>query len=449
MYILPIITLVAFYWQYQKKNNRVFGPISYLIFVYLIMAFSTLILHFNGVFKSVFDYKFEPMLYLSLSFILIFWGFDNYKDDKIKEISIDNIYVYKVLEELIMVGGFLAILFFSQFAIGHLLSGDIEGQRLNLTELSTTGLGSFGLFNSFMSLFSNFFPLAILFAFINLIRKKPRKAYLLFLSSTSYIIYVLAYVGRDGVVYWIMTFLFFYFLFRKFLNSKTQKSLLRALSVITILAMIPFFAISIARFSKSESSVSMNLLNYGGQQIINFNDIYQVDAQISYGRGLFPVFTEALEGIGFKIPNPKVEDINAEYLDVNVKPWTFGTYIISLKMNFGKLGTFILLIILASISRILINKNINSGRFSFSDLILFTLLYQFVLWGVFYFRFYSANFYIISIIILYAISKFNISGKVLILKKIVYLNPKSDSNFKSRKQLYFGRRRNILVKQDS
>jgi len=432
MYLLPILTLVAIYWQYQKKNNGVFGPVSYLISAYLIMALSFFILHFSGLFKSVFDYKIEPMVYLSFSFLIVFWGFVNYRDEKINAISIENNFVYNVLEKLIMVGGFMAILFFSRFAIDHFLSGDIENERLNVGDFATKTLGSFGLLNSFLSLFSNFFTLAILFGFINLIRKKKRSAYLLFISSTSYIVYVFAYVGRDGFVYWTMTFLFFYFLFRKFLNSDTRKKLIRSFSIAIIIALIPFLLITAARFSGDSPNVIMNMFSYGGQQIINFNDRYQVDAQITYGRGSFPIFIDALENIGFQIPNPKIDDINAIYLDADIKPWTFGTYISSFNMNFGKLGTIVLLVILSSISRKLINKNVERGRFSLSDLILFTLLFQFVLWGVFYFRFYSANFYILGVIIIYLILKISVNEKILVLKSLVNFNSKIKYGFRYR-----------------
>ncbi len=49
-------------------------------------------------------------------------------------------------------------------------------------------------------------------------RNVPR-ALLLILASLSYVIYILAYVGRDGVVYWVMTALAVFVVFRVHMPS--------------------------------------------------------------------------------------------------------------------------------------------------------------------------------------------------------------------------------------
>ena len=57
------------------------------------------------------------------------------------------------------------------------------------------------------------------------------------------------------------------------------------------------------------------------------------------------------------------------------------------------------------ITRKTLKKVSATGIFDFSNLVLFILLYQIVYWGVFYFRQYSANYYMIFMILLFIMFK--------------------------------------------
>jgi len=210
------------------------------------MGIMSIALFYSGLFQSVFKYSLEAMLYMSICLIIIFYGFISFNEEKIKSVEIDNLNVYMVIETTLIIGGFSAILFFIPFAIKG-LSGDVELNRINNGIFQQKVLASYGIVNSLLSLFANLFILAIVFSFINFSRgpKFKIRAYLLLLSSFSYVIYILAYVGRDGIAYWLLSFIFVFFLMKNFLNSSLVKKIRLFFILFLVAASFFFFFIII------------------------------------------------------------------------------------------------------------------------------------------------------------------------------------------------------------
>ncbi|MGA2531666.1 MAG: O-antigen polymerase [Candidatus Aminicenantales bacterium] len=371
---------------------------------YLGMACASLVVELSGLFPGVFPYAFEPMAYLSLSFIILFLGFSGFKDNRFSAIKLDNIYLFRVLENILIIGGFLAIGFFLPFA-WRALTGDIEQNRIQIVYQQEL-LGRWGIINSIFSLLANLFILAQVCSFINLMPRNGKRniirAYLLLFSSFSYVVYILAYVGRDGVIFWIMSFVFCFIFFKDFLIKNDLRRIKRLFIYILPALAIPFILISVARFSERVGGVGWNIVNYGGQQLKNFNDSYPIDAPILYGRWGFPVFIKIVESTGFGVKvGPEPVERSYYYLNYGVDPWTFNTFIGSLIGDFGKIGTLVFLCLLSLISRSITKEVSATGIFRLSKIVLFILVYQIVYWGVFYFRMYSANYYVLFLILLF------------------------------------------------
>ncbi len=415
MILIPIITLLIIFFYYQKKNKNRFGIISLLILTYLGMGAACIVIELSGLFPGVFPFALEPMAYLSVCFVIVFSGFAGYRDQKLSSIMIENAFLSRVFEYTLLVGGFLAIGFFLPHA-ARALSGSIDINRRDLY-LQQEILGGFGIVNSIFSLISNMFIIAIVYSFMNMMPRNGKrnviKAYLLLFSSFSYVIYIFAYVGRDGVVYWIMSFVFCFLLFKDFLSKNDLRQLKRVFIYSLPVIAIPFMMISISRFSESNEGVGYNVLYYAGQQIVTFNDHYSIDVPIQYGRGAFPVFIDVIEKVGFTVKaTPEKLERFKYYLDYDVAPWRFSTFIGSLKSNFGKIGTLIFLFAMSLLTRKIIKKTSKTRIFKFSNLLLFILLYQVVYWGVFYFRMYSTNYYILAVILLFIMFKVGRSRKL-------------------------------------
>jgi oligosaccharide repeat unit polymerase len=362
-----------------------------------------------------------PMAYLSISFFIVFRGFFAYKDNKFNSIKIENIQIYSIIEKTLIAGGLGAIIFFLPFAI-KALSGDINMNRLAVGEFQQTVLASYGLLNSFLSLFANCFILSIIFAFINIARGERyyRKAYLHLISSFSYVIYVLAYVGRDGVIFWAMSYIFCFLIFKQFISSAIQKKIKQYAIISLSILIIPFMAITIARFAKSTGGISWQLISYAGQQIQNFNDAFNINAPLTYGRGAFKEFIAFFDFIGLDITKGPSKDVRwSYYLEKGVQPWVFRTFIGSLMSDFGKFGTIVFLMLFYSITLRSLKRLSKTGIFNLSNLVLFMFLYQVVLFGIFYFRLADSNFYIITIFLLYILLKLsNCKEKSILINKI-------------------------------
>ena len=344
MFFLPVITLIILYVVYHRQNSRQFGSINFLITVYLLMGLFSIIMELTNLFPSVYPYSWYSMTYLSLCFILTFKGFYSYKDSNFKTLIIENKKTYVILENIIMIGGFSSLLFFLPFA-SNSLSGDVEVNRLTTAIFQETVLAKFGVINTFFSLFANLFIIAILFAFINFTdqtnSQKKIKGYLLLASSISYVVYVLAYVGRDGIVYWSFTYLFLYLLLRKFISSSLRKKLIVRYLFVVGLFMVPFMIISFARFSEAFGGVSWQLLDYVfGQQIKNFNDSFYVDSPILNGQFSYPIFSDIFRFFGFNFEKLKVQDIFPYYLAYGVDPGPLKLLLVNILWILGKLAQY-------------------------------------------------------------------------------------------------------------
>lgn len=409
MYFIPVLTLFLVYINYQRANRRHFGIVTLLLLAYLAMGSFSIVRELSGKFPSSLEYSLGPMLYMSFAFLVIFTGFTGFRDNCVRTIRIDNVPVFRGLQSFLIVGGMIAIAFFLPFAIKS-LSGDIGSNR-NLQVAQGVAFAKWGIVNSICSLLANCFIFAIICAFLNLLPgntlRSKRRARLLMISSLSYVVYVLAYVGRDGVVYWSMSFLFCYFLFKKFLAEKMRIMMKRFFFVMLPLFVIPFMMITISRFSGSPIGVFWEIVNYGGQQVRHFNDHYIINAPIYHGRFEFPILWDFKSLLGAsKASSFDVRDTMEYYERYRTVPWVFSTFIGTLMMDIGKISALSFLLLLSLLIRKTYRRINGTGIFRFSQLLIFTLFYQFVFWGVFYNRMYAANYYMLFIIFVFLASKY-------------------------------------------
>ncbi len=416
MILLPFITLILIFYFYWKRNLKRFGIVNLLILAYLVMGCASIILELAGKGKSVFPITFEPMAYLSICFFITFWGFMGFKDHKFTVMRIENIFLYRVVETFLLIGGLLAILFFLPFAYDA-LTGDITQNRL-AQGVTVSKLKEYGIINSIFSLLANLFILNIVSSFINLIPKNGKrnifKACLLLFSSLSYVVYIFAYVGRDGVVFWFMSFAFCYLLFKDFLIDNDVKKLKYVFTFSLAVLLIPFIIITIARFSGpaderfsySIEGIGWNIVNYAGQQIKNFNDHFNIEFSPVYGRLEFPVFIGFIESVtSYDIPELDKAKFFAYFVDKGVLPWVFTTFIGTLMLDFGKISTLVFLCLMSLVTRKALERVSKTGVFEFSNMVILILLYQIVYWGVFYFKQSATNYYMLCIILLFILFK--------------------------------------------
>lgn len=407
---IPAIILSGFYLIYQRKNRGNFGMVSFLVAIYVAVGYLSVFSMIFGGIRSLFEIGVTPVLYLSLCLVMALWGFLPYRDDRFLTIKIENYRLFRMFENVLLVSSFLAIIFFLPTAVTA-LHGDIDDNRKNLASI-TSGLDQWGYVNTFFSLIATMFALNIAFAFLNLtpqLIRYPRsrlKAMALLLSSTVYIVYVFAFVGRDGVVLWIMTFIFLYLFFRRFIQKDWAGYLKKIAMLFSLLSLIPFLLITYARFSEYHDGELLDgLWMYAGDQVRAFNDEFLTLSSPQWGQINFsllyrlfdPSFTESGRNDWFVI-----------YTDQGFNPWGFPTFIGSFLFDFGYVVTPMVIFFIAIGTRLSLRGISKNGSITISQLLVFLLCSQIVLYGVFYFRQYASNLYIIAILILALI--FKVSG---------------------------------------
>mgnify|MGYP001580934387 CR=1 FL=1 len=423
MILIPLFATALLLFLYQALNKFKVGVVSYLIFVYFCSIVCSLVLYLFFDYSESYILEFEPIFYFSSGLCVLLIGFFRFRDYRLKKVVLNNIRLIKFIELAIIPFTIGAIVFFMLHAL-TVLSGDIEANRYAVVAGEENYLGGMGVINSIFSLVANLFLLNMLYSFLNLTESYPGastgKAFMHLMLSTVYIFYIMAYVGRDGVVFWGMSLIFFYLLFKDFIVEGNRRYLRRSAMVLAVPAVSMFMMISIYRFGGGGAGhVVLALLDYAGQQLLNFNDHYLVDAPLAHGAISFaPIVTFESYFLGADSLHFDKDAWNQVFLDKGVMPWVFTTLIGSFMYDFGRAGGFGVVVFLSGFVYCILRDVKRHGFIKFSDLILFVLVFQIVSWGVFYYRQYSSFFYILSLLALAGVSKLSGGASKVILSKV-------------------------------
>ncbi len=416
------------YALYQHRNGRVFGAVSFIICVYVFMGLSGIALYLFFEYRELHPVQIEPMIFLSLCLCIAFYGIFSYSDRRHRILIIENVALLRRLEAFQIITSVVAIAFFLPFAL-NALSGNVGENRWNLGQIEEQ-LGSHGLINTIMSLAGNLFFLSILLAFVNFSTLgrggSARRAKILLVLSSVYVVYTSAYVSRDGFVSWVFLFTFLYLFFRDFMPGAGRRWVKRMALVIALPALIAFSVITMSRFSSQDSSVLAEdgsllkwLLVYSGSQVFNFNDQYLIDAPPTMGLVYFKEVVKLADVATGAARQPLVnEDWWENYTAYGVEPWSFQTFVGSFVLDLTNWGALLLTMGIAVCTRASLRKQAKTGVFDFSNLLYFLLLSQIVLQGVFYYRQFS-TFYaqIATILIAISFRLLRREGQVLVLEK--------------------------------
>lgn len=391
MIFIPFLILCIFYFFYSIKNNKKFGIISYLIFIYIVMSVCAIVAYYTDIATPVIPFKLTPILYLCFTMILALYSLSGFRDDKFRIIYIENYFLLKWFEYFLIVGGIFSFFYYLPLAV-NALSGDIRLNRIYGT--NNERMREFGVINSIATMFANLFVIMIICSLIEFSldgKGSKKRAIFLLLASLSFIIHILAFVGRDGFIYYTISIIFVFLLMKDFLSIRKKKVFIKVIFYISIISFVPFILITFSRFGDLNESLT-SMINYGGQQIANFNDRYIINPTPRKGGANFKNFLMFFEKIGFNIkPNYSNDYSIFYYSQFGAVPWVFSTFIGSFLSDFGRFGTLALMCVIVILGRISTYRLSMSHTFSFSKLMIFTLLFQIVSWGVFYFRHASLN----------------------------------------------------------
>lgn len=389
--------LLAYYAVFLRKRNGSAGELALSLWLlYFALGCAALVIAITGVVQSIFEPNYLSSLFLALCVMVGISGFLGFRARDLHEVIAD-IRGQKLIEAVLVGMQSFAILFFLPFALSS-LEGDANLNRLDVSNKAYL-LGTYGLVNTLASMASHLFPVSLVMAFIRLSQPKDRggsfwRPVLLTFASLSYVIYVLAYVGRDGVVYWIMTAGVIFLLFRSHLPETRRRQAVIFGSMVSTLILFPLIIITVARFAGSDVGLGWSILDYFGSQIQTFSDYSSINRPMTYGVMNFPFFMDATCPT-FMSRCESWEDIKIfvfdQYLIQGQAPWLFGTYVSDFVADFGHLGTLLALSIFSLICYFTCAGRDSDGRLSIARLLLIFFFFLVPYWGVFYFRFGIAN----------------------------------------------------------
>lgn len=398
MAALFCIGLLAYYAVFLATKSGASGELAKLLWwTYFGLGCSALLIASTGVFQPVFQPNYPAILFLLLCISISISGFLGFRQQDVRDVIVTARGQAPIEVGLIGLQLF-SIAFFLPFAISS-FAGDAGVNRLELSNKAAV-LASYGLINTIAGFGSHLFAASLVMAFIRLAQPKgegysPYRALLLTLCSLSYVIYVLAYVGRDGSIYWLMTALLVFIVFRKQLSTNLQRRIIISGVFMCGLVLVPIAIITIARFADSQNGVNWSILEYYGTQINTFSDYSSIDRPRTYGVMNFPMVVQAYCSAFYSQNCVSWEDVKPQifdqYLAQGKPPWLFGTFVSDFVADFGGVSVVALLTAFAFLCHRACVGRDHQGRMSLSRLLLIVFYFLTPYWGVFYFRFGIIN----------------------------------------------------------
>ena len=377
-----ILVVLFFLWYGNAKKKKSFlCSSSILLGIYVVSAIFALPTLSIGEYKEPYlsSYWWPAIVFLFYLLLLLIPA-RGFKDNAVTQLVLPSRQALNVMATVIIVLSIYSLIYYSS-TVSTIFTMDLGDARTDLY-LGEEYVEA-GLMNTIASVSASLYVFALLLFFIFLtIPSSKFVRTLLLISSLSEPLHILAYVGRDGVVFWLFSFVFLYTIFRNYMEPASKSFLKKIFIVAGVILIIPFMLITISRFGDGGNNQGAfdSIINYWGQGYIQGTLYMGIENKppISHGSS-FPLFYE-LTGISKPVSLGMTQI--GEW-----RSWFFGTIVTSLMRNFGHVGFWIIVVVtLALFFGIM---KIKSGRLQFHQLIFYILYFQIMSQGVFYFKQYT------------------------------------------------------------
>lgn len=417
MLVSAVLTF-AFWWTVLLKmiKKKGFTSSTFLISIYTLSFLCSvllIILEFQQKNPKIDNY-FGGYLFLTVSLWLYLYPFIEINDSNFEYLRIPSKKIIKCISVILSVCSIYSIVFYLPVAY-KMIAVDIA-DIANVRSMVTTGNHPFiepSIKNGLAKLFAFLYNLQLTLFFINLIidRKIRFFSWVILFSSLSYPVFVLAFMGRDGIVFWIFSFIFSFLLFRKYLHGGILKTLKKITVVIFSFFLFFFLIISMGRFlvaNEDAMQLFESLLSYIGQGPINFAEYYYIPNMISDG--------------GQSLFLPLVKDVDLNYknqidsllYNYDIVPWIFKTFISSIYTSIGSLFLLIFGLILLFVYKYSFKEK-KKGVLSFPFVLVYTVFFTVYSQGVFYLTYYH-NIAHLSVLLIFLLALFSSIGSSVTIK---------------------------------
>ena len=413
--IIAVYVLAWFitYRVYIKKNPK-YGVGGFLILEYLLFAVLSLILYNLPSHRNEWTaITLFPFIYLYCMLLIASVPVLQFNNDRIRSISPPNKTVFNVfLYTFIVCSLFQIPSIISELGEGLTLivldpdnAADIYNERAQ-DSLTTTHNRIDGIITAPFTIFANIFGnfCVFLFFYYQTLKKKKKtiSLLLLFIILVS-ILRSVSQANRTGVVLTLIMFVAAYALFYGFIE-KTQRKTINITGVVFASIIAVFMAIiTISRFSDSEGGPLDSVINYAGQENLNFNEYCMDAGGTREGERTCNTFKQML---GFEGVAPDVRSVREKYGNLKFSDQYFSTFVGDYVLDFGPYITAILFIVFSIIFTKL--TKVRHSQISFHQLILVYFALEVCAKGAMYLHVFSFsdNYKIIAVIIAYLLFKF-------------------------------------------
>lgn len=379
-FVVQFLIMYLFWRSNAKAKGSWLTPSSFLIGIYLLSSACAIGVIINrGDYIAPFTFDCWYWIVEFLTFVILFlFPFRYFNEASQRTLKLPSLSTLNLLSTILICLSIFAILHYARTVIEIFSYGNLGDAR----ELLYSGeeFVEASIFNTIASVSSSMYVFVLLLFFVyTAIGGHKRRRILLLIASMSEPVHIMGYVGRDGVVFWIFTFVFLFLFFAPYLEFSSIRAVRKIFIYGAGILLIPFLMISISRFGNTDGGTGDSIISYMGQSFVNGPLFFGINEnQIPYSDGrAFPIFSRFI-GYTPPIGERVLYEIN------EWQSWGFGTFLVALYRNLHFVGLIITCFIY-NVLFIMIMKN-KDRQINMHDLFIYLLYFQVIGEGVFYFK---------------------------------------------------------------
>lgn len=231
------------------------------------------------------------------------------------------------------------------------------------------------------NIISSFDSLYLIFWFISLtICKQNRFIRIgLFLSSMMAMVSGFSSGGRAQLLWWFITFLTYFCLFKPTLTKQQIKTFMVLLISIGSIITTAFLVITLSRFDSGNSQAIDSVIGYAGQQINNFCTIIPyAKTGATYPGHIFPLYSYIVKDIPFRLQDYHAIIADVFPYQINV----FFTFFGDLLHDIGIVGLCMFMFIYLFVSKKIMSQT-DRRSFTFAQMLIVSIIIRFPVEGLF------------------------------------------------------------------
>ena len=385
---------------YLIRKNKGIDICAFIVMIYAFSAFMSILLdifgiyNINGVYEKIAISPLATVTYCGLITLAVI-PFRRIRSLDLKEINMQKNWLADLLSWVLIFTFFITI--FNTFThLDTILQSDLKDVRdevySNTEQVKVTDIQWFLALPE--TLFSQFSPVAILLYFANMAtnRKSNLFNWLLLLSSLTPVVKAVLIAGRTQPIYWFLSFMALYILFRPMMEQQQRRKALMPFVVFGGIVGLFVAAVTVARFAMvdiaNDTGTFDSLLAYSGQSFVNFNYFFtQYTVHGIHLDRIFPITNYFIWHPGWNLEDYR--DMIWSYSGLNIG--VFFTFLGDLLIDLGHFGMVVYVLLFYLLSTYVCRSANEEGTIRLSRMLVILVLFLIPLQGIFYYSYYKIN----------------------------------------------------------